>query len=131
MAEGAQVAIGTRKVAGHRTGVVRRIASALFGRLARAVLSLPFSDTQCGMKVFEGSSGRSLFAAQRLHGFAFDAELLWLAERWRLRVVEVPLIVIPPASSTVRVLRDGSHMLWELLRVRWFALRGKYGPPPA
>ncbi len=56
-----------------------------------------------------------------------------IARRWGLRIVEVPVVVRPQTSSTVRVVRDGSHMVAELARVRWNVMRGRYdrGPRPA
>ena len=121
---GASVAIGVRH--GATSSPIRRLASTAFAGLARAALGLPFRDLQCGMKVFEGVAGRALFRAQHLDRFAFDSEVLMIAMRWGLRVVEVPVAVRPQTSSTVRVVRDGSRMVAELVRVRWNVIRGRY-----
>jgi glycosyltransferase involved in cell wall biosynthesis len=131
---GASVAIGVRQGAdGATSSPVRRLASTAFAGLARTMLGLPFRDLQCGMKVFEGEAGRALFRAQHLDRFAFDSEVLMIARRWGLRIVEVPVVVRPQTSSTVRVVRDGSHMVAELARVRWNVMRGRYdrGARPA
>lgn len=106
------------------------MTSAAFSRTARSVLGLPFPDLQCGMKVFEGDIGRELFRAQRLNGFAFDAEVLALAVRWGLRVEEVTVTVRPQTTSTVRVVRDGWRMLADLARVCWRMSRGEYDAGP-
>lgn len=117
---GADLAIGVRTTAVEQApSAVRQISSSLFAQAARVALGLPFSDMQCGMKVFEGHVARSLFGAQQLERFAFDAELLAIAVRWGLRVVEVPVVVEPQTTSTVRVLRDGPRMLADVMRVRW------------
>lgn len=124
---GADVAIGMRTLAGAtQPTLARRLASAAFARIVRIVLGLPFRDTQCGMKAFDGDAGRELFQAQRLERFAFDAELLLIARAWGLRVAEVPIAVEPPGASTVRLVRDGLRMLVELAHVRWLAARGAY-----
>lgn len=117
---GADLAIGVRTPAAEQaSSAVRQISSSLFAQAARVALGLPFRDMQCGMKVFDGHVARSLFGAQRLERFAFDAELLAIAVRWGLRVVEVPVVVEPQTTSTVRVLRDGPRMLADVMRVRW------------
>jgi glycosyltransferase involved in cell wall biosynthesis len=129
--EGADVAIGARDVGPASSATrLRRLGSVWFSRLARLALDLPFRDTQCGMKAFAGSVSRDLFAAQRLDRFAFDAEVLFLARQWGLRVAEVPVIVVPQSTSTVRLARDAVQMLMELARVRWNALRGVYPARP-
>ena len=124
----ADVALGRRR-APEGTSVVRRLASASFGVLARSVLGLPFRDTQCGMKAFRGDAARRLFAAQRVDGFAFDAELLAIAFRWGLRVEEVPIDIEVRSTSTVRLAHDGRRMLGDLLRVRSAIARGDYDRP--
>lgn len=127
ISDGADVAIGVRTViSSTRPAPIRRVASTAFGHIARVVLGLPFRDTQCGMKAFKGDAGRALCRAQRLERFAFDAELLLIAQTWNLRVAEVPLDVEPPGASTVRLMRDGVRMLIELLHVRWMSSSGAY-----
>ena len=79
----ASVAIGSRD-AGLATGpLVRRLASLLFNRVIQTLLRLPFRDTQCGLKGFRRQAALQLFGLARLDGFAFDAELLFLAHRGR------------------------------------------------
>lgn len=125
---GADLAIGVRVgVSAAHMAPRRRLASGIFSSAVRLVLGLPFRDTQCGMKFFEGETGRALCQVQRLERFAFDAELLLIAQAWGLRIAEVPLVIEPPSASTVRLLRDGAHMLTELARVRWWSWRGAYG----
>lgn len=125
---GVDVAVGVRVgVSAARMAPRRRLASGTFASAVRLVLGLPFRDTQCGMKFFEGDAGRALCRVQRLERFAFDAELLLIAQAWGLRIAEVPLIIEPPSTSSVRLLRDGAHMLTELARLRWWSWRGAYG----
>jgi glycosyltransferase involved in cell wall biosynthesis len=57
---------------------------------------------------------------------AFDAELLFLAQRTGLKVAEVAVSWQENSRSKVRLLRDGTWMLLDLLRVRWWALIGAY-----
>ena len=77
----APVAIGSRPV-GWATGPpARRLASRLFNRAIRLLLGLPFGDTQCGLKGFRRYAALEVFGRARLDGFAFDAEVLFLARR--------------------------------------------------
>ena len=105
----------------------------LMGRtfnLAVRTLVLPgIHDTQCGFKLFPGELGRALAAAQRIDGFAFDVELLFLARRWGATLVEVPVRWRHVEASRVRPLLHSAQMLRDLL---WLRLRAAAGLlPPA
>ena len=55
----------------------------------RAVTWLPFSDTQCGFKLYRREAARVVFARQQLDGFGFDVEDLYIARVRGFRTVEV------------------------------------------
>jgi hypothetical protein len=70
--------------------------------LSRVLLGLPYPDTQCGFKLFPRRRVRDLFGQQRTRGWVFDAEILVIATRSRLPVVEVPVVWNPRGVSRVR-----------------------------
>lgn len=120
----ADVAIGSRGliesvVVGD--SVVRARLGRGFARLQRLILRIGIADTQCGFKAFRGQVARQLFAAGTVDRFAFDAELLFLADRLGYRVFEVPVSWRAASESKVRVVRDSINMLWDLfaIRLRW------------
>lgn len=99
---------------------LRQLSSALFRLLTRAVLRLPFSDTQCGAKVFRREVIPSLFGNLKEYGFAFDVEVLLKAVQNGLRIEERPCIWTDRSGSTVRALPDGIKMARRI-----WALRGR------
>jgi glycosyltransferase involved in cell wall biosynthesis len=122
----APVAIGSRPV-GWATGPpARRLASRLFNRAIRAVLGLPFGDTQCGLKGFRRHAALKVFGRARLDGFAFDAEVLFLARRLGLTVSEVPVRAEERDGSKVQLVVDALGMVRDVLRVRRWAVSGDY-----
>jgi dolichyl-phosphate beta-glucosyltransferase len=122
----APVAIGSRP-AGWATGrPARRLASRLFNRAIQALLGLPFRDTQCGLKGFRRHAALELFGRARLDGFAFDAEILFLARRLGLAVTEVPVRAEVRDGSKVQLVVDALDMLGDVLRVRRWAVSGGY-----
>jgi glycosyltransferase involved in cell wall biosynthesis len=127
---GAPVAIGTRDPGAATGSVSRRVASQVFNRAMRILLSLPFRDTQCGLKGFRRDAAQAVFGRARLDGFAFDAEALVLARRLGLAVAEVPVRAQERAGSKVRVIADGRRMLAQLWRVRRAADKADPGPRP-
>jgi glycosyltransferase involved in cell wall biosynthesis len=122
----APVAIGSRPV-GWATGPpARRLASRLFNHAIRALLGLPFGDTQCGLKGFRREAALEVFGRSRLDGFAFDVEVLFLARRLGLRVDEVPVRAEERDGSKVQLVVDALDMLRDVLRVRRWAASGGY-----
>ena len=130
--EHADVAIGSRSLvaaAESRPGLLRRVLGESFNRLVRFILGLPYKDTQAGLKGFRAAAAKKLFAAQRLRSFAFDAELLYLAKKYGMKVAEVPARVSPEHASvpsSVNLIRDPLRMLGAIISVRINDLRGRY-----
>lgn len=105
---------------------LRRAASRVFNAAMRLALGLPFHDTQCGLKGLRREAARSLFGRARLDGFAFDAEILFLARRLGYEVVEIPVQARDRDGSKVRLAVDALRMLTEVWSVRRAAARGVY-----
>lgn len=97
-----------------------------FNWMTRTLIAPEISDTQCGFKVFNAAAAQTLFPLQTLDGFAFDAELLFLARRMGFALRETAIEWHAQPGSKVRPVRDGLRMFADLLRVRWRWLRGGY-----
>lgn len=107
------IVIGSRGVpAGYSWS--RRVLS-LSSRIPVGLLAVRgYRDTQCGFKLFRASVARELFAHQRLDGYGYDFEVLYLARRFGHAVVEVPVHFEHQAGSKVGA-RSFVHALAELL----------------
>jgi dolichyl-phosphate beta-glucosyltransferase len=105
---------------------LRRTASRVFNTAMRLTLGLDYQDTQCGLKGFRREEARELFGRTRLEGFAFDAEILFLAGRLGYEVVEVRVRPTDQDGSKVRLAVDALRMLREVWSVRRAAARGVY-----
>ena len=128
------LAIGSREAPGAaRIGEPRsrHWMGRCFNGWARLVAVPGISDTQCGFKCFRAPVARELFALQRLGGWAFDVELLFLARRRGCVVREVGVEWHYRDGSKVSPLRDARAMFFDVLRVRWNQLRGRYRPGAA
>ena len=89
-----------------------------FRSQARQLSGISTSDPQCGFKGFRTDAGKVLFHLARTDGFAFDVEILMLAERLGMRLAEVPVSWHAVEGSKVRVVRHSVTMLVEILRAR-------------
>ncbi|HSA92436.1 MAG TPA: dolichyl-phosphate beta-glucosyltransferase [Terriglobales bacterium] len=130
LAAGADVAIGSRwlqrELQTERQPLYRQFFGRVFNLMLRALLGLPFKDTQCGFKAFTHRAAQSIFPLQRIERWGFDPELLFLAQKLRLTVREVPVEWAHDERSKIHPLRDGFAIFLEMLKIRWNSLTGKY-----
>ena len=130
LAEGFHVAIGSRalrrELIGRHQSPFRETAGQIFNLLVRVVTGLAFWDTQCGFKLFRREAAQAIFSRQRLEGFGFDVEDLYLARKFGFSVAEVPVRWNHVPETKVRMLADSVGMLTDLLRIRWWDWSGKY-----
>src|SRR5438874_3602762 len=96
----------------------REQAGRAFNLLVRIATGLPFWDTQCGFKAFRLDVCRPILKAARLDGFAFDVELLYLAQHAGLRIREIPVRWNHAEGSKVSFFRDSLRMLREVIVLR-------------
>ena len=75
-------------------------------------------DSQCGFKAFRREVAHHLLEHQKVTGWVFDAELLYLARRLNYRIAQVAVTWINDPASKVKMLRDGLRMAADLLRIR-------------
>ena len=127
--ENAAVAFGSRAVDRSLVGVhqsaFRETMGRVFNLLMRVETGLPFRDTQCGFKLFETAAAREIFGRQRLDGFGFDVEVLYIASHLGYRVLEVPVRWNDVAGTKVSMWRGVAAFL-DPLKVRWNGISGKY-----
>lgn len=137
---GADVAIGSREVPGarrEREPGYRHVMGRAFNALVRALVVPGIQDTQCGFKMFSREAAREIFSRLRRYGpdapvvrgpmvTAFDVEVLFVARKLGLRVVELPVPWFHGERSKVRPVVDAVRMGRDVLMVKWADLRGHY-----
>jgi dolichyl-phosphate beta-glucosyltransferase len=120
--EHADLVFGSRAVEGARIDLpqplLRQWMGKTFNLMIRALVAGGIHDTQCGFKLLDGPTARALFPDLLLDGFAYDVELLWLARRRGLRVVEVGVVWNHSPDSRVHLISDSARMALDILRIR-------------
>src|SRR5881398_858186 len=109
----------------------REQAGRIFNLFVRLAIGLPFWDTQCGFKAFRLDVCRPILEAARIDGFAFDVELLYLAQRAGLRIREIPVRWNHATGSKVRFFHDSLRMLHEVIALRSKIAAIEPNRPPA
>jgi len=129
-AEHADIVIGSRAV--DRSYIEkhqsrgREIGGIIFNLMVRTILGLKIHDTQCGFKLFRSARTSRVFEKMTISGFGFDPELLFLASRARLKILEIPVRWSHAEGSKIRFMRDSVRMFSDLLRIRWNQITGRY-----
>lgn len=98
----------------------RRMSSRIFRGYTRMFVLGGINDFQCPMKVMKRSAALAVFSRQRVNGYAFDVEVLYLLQQLGFRIHSVPVVwsdVRAPWSirKTLLVL---VRMLFDVTRVR-------------
>ena len=102
-----------------RPPLYRRLASRIFDFIKHMVVGLwEFKDTQCGFKAYRGEVARQLYARGQIDRFMFDVEILYLAERAGLKIIEMPVHWADAPGSKVRFWEGVVNMLRDLWRIR-------------
>ena len=127
---GADVAIGSRWLESgrqtQRQPLYRQVLGRCFNMATRALVSLPFADTQCGFKAFTRASAQTIFQLQTIDRWGFDPEILYIALKRGFTVKELAVAWAHDERTRISYLRAGMQMMKELALVRWNAITHVY-----
>jgi glycosyltransferase involved in cell wall biosynthesis len=114
-----------RSLVGKHQSFFREFAGRTFNLGVRVIAGLPFHDTQCGFKLFTREAAQAIFRRQQMTRFGFDVEILFIAKKLGLRIVEVPVVWNDVEGTKVSMLA-GVDAFLDPIRVRWNDIRGLY-----
>lgn len=133
--DGSDIAIGSRwvrpELQTQRQSVTRQILGRVFNGFLRLFLGLKFNDTQCGFKALRQPAAKGVFPLQKIEGWGFDPEILFLAQKMGFSIAEVPVVWAHDEGTRIHPLADGTKMIADMVRIRWYDLSGKYTSDPA
>ena len=124
------IAIASRELpASRRIGEpeYRHLMGRVFNWIVKVIAIHSLNDTQCGFKCFRREIAEELFPLQTIDGWAFDIELLFIAQERGYQIVEIPITWYYRPQSKVNPLKDSINMVLETLKIRWNGWRGTYG----
>jgi glycosyltransferase involved in cell wall biosynthesis len=104
--------------------LMRRVLSHGFSVLVRSMTGLKLGDTQAGLKAMRRSAFRDVFPRLSVKRYAFDVELLTVANLYGLKVVEMPVNLRMHALFSVRevwkMFVDLLGITYRLRVLRWY-----------
>ncbi len=129
-ASGADVIIGSRNLPMSQIVVKQPFFRSMLGRIfpffVRLLLLPEIKDSQCGFKLFRKEVAQKVAEKQKITGFCFDVELLFLAKKFGCTIQEIPVTWSNDERSKIKVISDSFHMFFDLLKIRWNDLLGRY-----
>src|SRR3989344_2308311 len=101
----------------HLWALPRWFAIKGYAWLRKMLLGLPFEDTEGGYKFFKRNRLNQLLTKVTHKGWFFDTEIMALAHKHKLKVVEIPVAFVrnPQKTSTVRLIPDSLKYLKDLI----------------
>lgn len=97
----------------------RYLLGRVFNVLVRLLLLGGIKDTQCGIKAVRRETAVALLEKMTISNFAFDVELLYVAQRNGAKIVQVPVTFdYIDEPSSVRLLQHSLMMFKGLLKIR-------------
>jgi len=116
------IVIGARIPLRGMTQVKRRLSRHYSGRIFATLMSilsgLRYYDTQCGFKLFSAQAAAAIFPHVECSRWAFDVEVLIVAEKLGFGVAEAPVNWEEMPGSKLSVFRSAPKMLWDVWRIR-------------
>jgi dolichyl-phosphate beta-glucosyltransferase len=117
-----RVVFGARDLAESASRVkrhfMRSMATQIFRRIVKFLISSPVADTQCGLKLFERRAALEIFSRSTIDGFAFDAEVVQLTHRLCYAFERIPVTLINDYDTTISLRRNALPMLADVFRLR-------------
>lgn len=129
--ENYEIVMGTRDPSGNPTyqNRVRKFLGKRFRKISDLILGYELGDTQCGIKAFRKEVAKDLFSKQRMNGWSFDAEILYIAKKRDYKIKKARAIVQEYHSekeSRMNLLKDPPKMFLDLLKIRLNNMQKKY-----
>ncbi len=132
------IVIGSREVKGSqrlKEPWYRHLMGRAFNLFVSLIALRGIQDTQCGFKLFKAGIAKDLFSRLVVYGphpekgaftGAFDVEVLYLAQKSKYKIAEVPVHWRHVKTTRVNPLKDSIRMFFDLLRIRLTDIIGGY-----
>ena len=121
--KGVDVAIGSRALhpCGYRGySKTRKLASRAYTQVLRYAAGFSYTDAQCGLKAFTKRAAERIFALCETDGCAFEFEILTIADKLGLSVLEYPVRVSGGVvhKTKVRMVPSAVGMLADAVKIK-------------
>ena len=120
---GKNVVIGSRNLTkdGYQGyALTRKLMSKAYIKMISSFVGFSYSDSQCGLKAFTAESAKTIFSRCTVNGFAFDLEVLILADKMSMSVSEFPVKIVNHSQSRSKInpIKDAIKMISDVNKIK-------------
>lgn len=120
--QGYDIVIGSRALDNSQIKIhqpfYREMMGKTFNKIVQFFVIKGISDTQCGFKLLKKNAAQKIFSNALVNGFSFDVEMLFLAQKFHLKIKEIPVEWYNDNQSKVNPIFDSINMFIEILKIK-------------
>lgn len=102
----------------------RQALNIAFHKITKVIINSSLNDTQCGFKMFSRASARMIFPSLHIKRWAFDIEIVIIAQILSLEIMPVSVDWKEIQGSKLSVVSDSIKMLIDILILKSFYILG-------
>ena len=119
----AEILIGSRNLSkdGYEGyNALRKLMSKTYIKVIGLLAGFSYSDSQGGIKCLRRTAAHRIFSECKINSFAFDLEMLILADKYKIKVMEYPVKIINNRNSESKVnpVKDALRMIKDVTRIK-------------
>jgi len=108
----------------YRAPFIRKLLSISFNIVVKLLMGIRLGDTQTGFKAFRTEALRRIMGVIVVKRYAFDVEVLALANMLKMRIMEAPVYIEQRSmfrfKAAMQMLLDLMGIFYRLRIVRWY-----------
>ena len=128
--KGYDAVIGSRRVKGSRIKIhqhpFREFLGQGFTLLVRCLIDWKILDATCGFKAFRNRIAQKIFKKITIYDWAFDAEILFLCKKFKIKIIQAPVSWSDVEGSRVVLKKDMLNSLLGLFKIHFNDFNNKY-----
>ena len=119
---GNDLVVGSKYIDGayNQRDFLRLFISKIFNKgFARIILNAKFSDAQCGFKGMRRDAAKRIVPLVEDSEWFWDTELLYIAQRKKIKFKEIPVRWIERGNSGVKIMKTIKNFLVKMIKLRF------------
>ena len=96
----------------------RKLIGLFFILICKFFLNIKLYDTQCGFKLYKKKIGKMIFKKLTEKKFVHDIEIVLLAEKKKIEIIELPLKWEHKNDSKIHLIKDSFNIFWSIYKMK-------------
>ena len=96
----------------------RKLIGLFFILICKFFLNIKLYDTQCGFKLYKKKTGKIIFNKLTEKKFAHDIEIVLLAAKKKIEIIELPVKWVHKNDSKINLIRDSFSIFWSIYKMK-------------